>query len=77
MADFSVMAQADTNPTLQHTREIAAPQLAAHQDAIYLNPKLFARVQAFTAISIGSISIRNHASWSRCITTASCTPAPS
>jgi peptidyl-dipeptidase Dcp len=45
-SDFDVMAQANTNPTLQHTREVIAPQLAAHQDAIYLNPKLFARVQA-------------------------------
>lgn len=44
--DFDAVAQADTNPTLQHTREVLAPLLAAHQDAVYLNPKLFSRVRA-------------------------------
>jgi peptidyl-dipeptidase Dcp len=46
MNDFDAVAQANTNPALQHTREVIAPLLAAHQDAIYLNPKLFARVRA-------------------------------
>ena len=44
-AFFSVSA-ADTNPTLQKIRSAIAPQLAAHADAIHLNPKLFARVKA-------------------------------
>jgi peptidyl-dipeptidase Dcp len=45
MAVFSLLAGADTNPTLQKVQEVEAPKLAAHQDAIYLNPKLFARIQ--------------------------------
>lgn len=43
---FSAVAEANTNPTLQRTREVIAPQLAAHQDAIYLNARLFSRVRA-------------------------------
>ncbi|MBV9270669.1 MAG: dipeptidyl carboxypeptidase II, partial [Candidatus Eremiobacteraeota bacterium] len=46
---FDAVAQANTNPTLQHTREVIAPMLAAHEDAIYLNPKLFARVRTIYA----------------------------
>ncbi len=42
---FSLYAGADTNPTLQKISEQEAPKLAAHQDAIYLNAKLFARIQ--------------------------------
>ena len=44
-AFFSVSA-ANTNPELQKVRTAIAPQLAAHTDAIYLNPKLFERVSA-------------------------------
>ncbi|MBV8113567.1 MAG: peptidyl-dipeptidase Dcp [Silvibacterium sp.] len=36
---------ANTNPTLQKAEENLAPKLAAHNDAIYLNSRLFARVQ--------------------------------
>jgi peptidyl-dipeptidase Dcp len=43
---FSALTQANTNPTLQKVQGMEAPKLAAHHDAIYLNPKLFARVQA-------------------------------
>ncbi|MFI5098809.1 MAG: peptidyl-dipeptidase Dcp [Candidatus Acidiferrales bacterium] len=46
MAAFSGVAGANTNPTLQKVRTIEAPKLAAHQDFIYLNTKLFARVAA-------------------------------
>ncbi|HJR14298.1 MAG TPA: peptidyl-dipeptidase Dcp [Rhodanobacteraceae bacterium] len=45
MAVFELLAGADTNPTLQKVQEVEAPKLAAHQDAIFLNPKLFARIQ--------------------------------
>ncbi|WHZ20388.1 MAG: Dipeptidyl carboxypeptidase Dcp [Rhodanobacteraceae bacterium] len=45
MAVFDLLAGADTNPTIQKVQEVEAPKLAAHQDAIYLNPKLFARIQ--------------------------------
>ncbi len=43
---FEGVSQANTNPTLQHIEEVIAPETAAHQDAIYLNHKLFARVQS-------------------------------
>ncbi|MGH8233655.1 MAG: M3 family metallopeptidase [Rhodanobacteraceae bacterium] len=42
---FSLYAGADTNPALQKISEQEAPKLAAHQDAIYLNAKLFDRIQ--------------------------------
>src|SRR5438445_1988917 len=45
-AAFFGVAQANTNPVLQKVRTVEAPKLAAHQDAIYLNAKLFARVAA-------------------------------
>jgi peptidyl-dipeptidase Dcp len=43
-AAFSAVSQANTNPKLQAVKAALAPKLAAHHDAIYLNPKLFARV---------------------------------
>jgi peptidyl-dipeptidase Dcp len=46
MAVFNAVTGANTNPTLEKVQEIEAPKLAAHYDAIYLNPKLFARVKA-------------------------------
>ena len=43
---FFAVEGANTNPTLQKVRSIEAPKLAAHRDAIYLDPKLFQRVAA-------------------------------
>jgi peptidyl-dipeptidase Dcp len=43
---FGALAQADTDPALQKIQAEEAPRLSAHEDAIYLNPKLFARVSA-------------------------------
>jgi peptidyl-dipeptidase Dcp len=43
---FSGVTSANTNDTLQKVQEIETPKLAALQDAIYLNSKLFARVKA-------------------------------
>lgn len=43
---FFNITQTDTNETLQKIKADLAPKLAAHQDAILLDPKLFARVQA-------------------------------
>jgi len=37
--------QANTNPALDKVQTVEAPKLAAQNDAIYLNPKLFARVK--------------------------------
>ena len=42
---FFAVVQANTNDTLDKTQTDEAPKLAAHQDAINLNPKLFARVK--------------------------------
>ena len=43
---FFSLVQADTNPERQKIQEEIAPKLAAHQDEIALDPKLFARVKA-------------------------------
>ena len=43
---FNGLAQANTNPTIQKVQSEEAPMLAAHQDKIYLNPQLFARVKS-------------------------------
>ncbi|MBV8637802.1 MAG: M3 family metallopeptidase [Candidatus Eremiobacteraeota bacterium] len=42
---FTCVTGANTNPTLQHIDEVEEPRLAAHEDAIYLDAKLFARFQ--------------------------------
>jgi peptidyl-dipeptidase Dcp len=46
MAAFSGVTGANINPALERVRTIEAPKLAAHQDFIYLDAKLFARVSA-------------------------------
>jgi peptidyl-dipeptidase Dcp len=43
-AIFSVLAGSATNDRLQEIELEMAPRLSAHADAIYLNPKLFARL---------------------------------
>ena len=43
-ATFSAVAEANIDPTLQAAKTALAPKMAAHLDAIHLNPKLFARV---------------------------------
>ncbi|MET0807740.1 MAG: M3 family metallopeptidase, partial [Pseudoxanthomonas sp.] len=43
---FFGLVQADTNPERQKIQEEVAPRLAAHQDEIALDPKLFARVKS-------------------------------
>ncbi len=46
LAAFGAVTGANTNPALQKLQADEAPKLAAHQDAVYLNAKLFARVAA-------------------------------
>lgn len=46
MRSFGGVTGANTNPTLQNVQREMAPKLAAHQDAIYLNEKLWLRVKA-------------------------------
>jgi peptidyl-dipeptidase Dcp len=43
---FGAVASANTNDTLQKVLEYEAPRQAALSDAIFLNPKLFARVKS-------------------------------
>jgi peptidyl-dipeptidase Dcp len=62
MAVFSGVTGANINPTLQKVKTIEAPKLAAHQDFIYLDAKLFARVSAIygqrAALQIDPESLR-------------------
>jgi len=46
MAAFGAVSGANTDPVLEKVRTDEAPKLAAHDDAIYLNAKLFGRVAA-------------------------------
>lgn len=43
---FRNLVSTDTNETLQAVQRKVSPRLAGHQDAILLNPELFARVKA-------------------------------
>ena len=43
---FNAVTGANTNETLEKIQADEAPKLAAYRDAVYLNPKLFARVRA-------------------------------
>ena len=45
MGVFNGVTGANTNPELQKVQTIEAPKLAAHQDAIFLNARLFARIK--------------------------------
>lgn len=42
---FFNLTSSDTNPALQDLQAEIAPRLAAHHDAIHLNPRLYARVR--------------------------------
>ncbi len=46
---FFNMDQSNTNDAIQKIKADMAPRLSAHSDAIYLNPKLYARVKAIYA----------------------------
>jgi peptidyl-dipeptidase Dcp len=43
---FFAVVQANTNPTLDAVQTAETPKLSQHDDAIHLDPKLFARVKA-------------------------------
>jgi peptidyl-dipeptidase Dcp len=62
MAAFNAVTGASINPTLQDVQTAEAPKLAAHQDFIYLNAKLFARVTAIynqrASLKLDSESLR-------------------
>ncbi|HEY5392446.1 MAG TPA: dipeptidyl carboxypeptidase II, partial [Hanamia sp.] len=42
---FRVLAGANTDPEIQNVQQEEAPKMAANEDAIYLNSKLFKRVE--------------------------------
>src|ERR1700722_4088838 len=44
MAGFNAVTGANLNPELQKVQDFEAPRLAAHQDAIFLDSRLFQRV---------------------------------
>ena len=46
LAAFRAVSEADTNAALQNAKAALAPKLAAHEDAIHLDKKLFERVAA-------------------------------
>jgi peptidyl-dipeptidase Dcp len=46
LAVFRGVSESNTNPTLQSAKTALEPKLAAHQDAIHLNHKLFERIAA-------------------------------
>ena len=46
---FFNLTESTTKPTIQAIQSEVAPKLAAHQDAIYLDPQLFAHVEAVFA----------------------------
>ena len=46
LAAFRCVSEANTNPALQSAKSALAPKIAAHEDAIHLNKKLFERVAA-------------------------------
>jgi peptidyl-dipeptidase Dcp len=50
---FFAMTQANTSDALQAIKEKVAPELAAHDDAIHLNPRLFARIEAIHSARAG------------------------
>jgi peptidyl-dipeptidase Dcp len=45
MSVFDAVTSANTNPELQTVQQVEAPKLAAHHDAIYLDSRLYHRVQ--------------------------------
>jgi peptidyl-dipeptidase Dcp len=62
MNAFTLITGANTDPELQKLQELEAPKLAAHQDAIFLNAKLFARVKKIyekrASLGLGAESLR-------------------
>jgi peptidyl-dipeptidase Dcp len=62
MGVFNLLTSANTNPVLQQVQQEEAPKLAANQDAIYLNSRLFGRVrqiyEARDTLKLDSESLR-------------------
>ena len=73
---FSNLAGANTNPAMQRTETEMAPKQAAHEDAVRLNTKLFARIQSSTTGVTTSASTRNPSTCSNATKRTSCAPGP-
>ena len=74
---FSNLASCNTNPQMQKIETEMAPKLAAHEDAIHLDPALLARVDALYQNARRSTSTPNRCSCWSATTRSSCAPAPS
>jgi len=75
-AVFFGVTGANINPTLQNVKTIEAPKLAAHQDFLFLNTKLFARIAALYKERGTLDSMRSRCGCWSATTTISCTRAP-
>ncbi len=63
-AVFWNLVSSDSNPELDAIEEEIAPRLAAHHDAIYLDPRLFARVEALAArVAAGEVTLPDDAAY--------------
>ena len=78
MRVFGGVTSANTDPTLQKVQEQEAPKLAAHEDAIHLNSKLFARVKTvYNERATLHLLPPSSCAWSRLTTGVSSTRARS
>ena len=74
---FFSLVGADTNDTRKKLQADYSAKFAAHSDAIALNGKLFARIQALYDTR-GQLGLTPKAyAWSRSTTTTTCAPVPS
>ncbi|NCT89857.1 M3 family metallopeptidase [Cellulomonas sp. APG4] len=61
---FFNRTSADSSPALDELEEQLAPRLAAHEDAILLDPRLHARLEALAArVDSGEVSLAADAAW--------------
>ncbi|MBO3102967.1 M3 family metallopeptidase [Cellulomonas fengjieae] len=64
VASFYNQSSADSTPGLEAVEEEIAPLFAAHHDAIYLDPRLFARVAALQAqVDSGALELEPDTAW--------------
>ncbi|MBO3085857.1 M3 family metallopeptidase [Cellulomonas fengjieae] len=64
VASFYNQSSADSTPGLEAVEEEIAPLFAAHHDAIYLDPRLFARVAELQAqVDSGALELEPDTAW--------------
>jgi peptidyl-dipeptidase Dcp len=59
---FYNKSSSDTNPTIDSIEGLIAPKLAAHNDAIKLNPELFSRIEKLYE-SLDNLNLDEESSW--------------